>query len=126
MQRYADAFQRGEPEDRLVDLVIALEASLLKPGERHELSHRLSQRGALLLADDQGQTTMVYDQLKDVYNERSNVVHGVRDEVDRTYVQDVQERTRQCLLALLEHSPRGKKEHGAVLNTLDEQAIDPQ
>lgn len=126
VHRYADAFKRDESENRLIDLVIALEAALLKPGERQELSYRLSQRGALLLADDKERAAAVRDQLKDAYNERSNVVHGVRDEVDRGYVRDVQELMRQVLLELLERAPRGKKEHRSVLDELDEKALDPR
>lgn len=126
LRRYADAFQRREPEDRLIDLVISLEALLLKSGERQELSYRLSQRGALLLADDLEEAQEIRDQLKDAYNERSNVVHGVRDDVDRAYVGDVQELTRRCLLAMLEQAPRGRKEHASVLDVLDGEALDPR
>lgn len=124
LRRYADAFQRREPEDRLVDLVIALEAMLLKPGEFQELAFRLSQRGALLLPGDLEDAREIRSQLKDAYRDRSKVVHGVRDEVDRQFVNEVEELTRRCVLEVLERAPRGGKEHEAILDKLDEEALD--
>lgn len=125
LRRYSDAFQRNEPEDRLIDLVIALEAMLLKPGERQELSYRMSQRGALLLSNEKDTAVKVRKQLKDAYNERSSVVHGVRNDIDRLYVKDVQELVRQCLLEFLDMAPRGNKEHSSILDDLDEIALTP-
>jgi len=67
--------EETEPAQRLVDLVIALEALLL-PDTREELSFRFSLRGAYFLASDAAQRQRFYEEFKQAYRLRSGIVHG--------------------------------------------------
>ena len=80
-------------------LVIALEAALLR-GAQAELSYRFALHGALFLADERD-ARKTFDALRNVYEVRSKVVHGVsklRDEKRRRAEQDVVDLTRATLL----------------------------
>ena len=80
VQRIERSVEETEPAQRLVDLVIALEALLLGdigPAElRGELAFRLSLRGAYFLARDGMQRRKLYPEFKKAYQLRSAIVHG--------------------------------------------------
>lgn len=71
--RFEGAYSRGSVEDRLIDLSIALECTLLF-GCQNELSYRLGIRGAYLLRGvrDPNDTARF---LKTLYNVRSSILH---------------------------------------------------
>lgn len=85
VHRIERSVEETEHAERLVDLVIALEALLLAdigPADlRGELGFRLSLRGAYFLASDAAQRRNIYQELKKAYRLRSAIVHG--DELPR-------------------------------------------
>ncbi len=64
---------RDDIEDEILDATIGIEA-LLSHG-RDELTHRMSQRAAAALAGD-FRADAIYEILKQVYSQRSQIVHG--------------------------------------------------
>jgi Apea-like HEPN len=62
-------------EESILDFVIALEATLGFKLDS-EIAHRLSCRGALLLAADPGERERYYSIFKTLYRVRSSMVHG--------------------------------------------------
>lgn len=74
LERFNWSFARATPEDKVIDLLIALENSLLA-GTDDELSYRLGLRGAAALASTAapGNTNRF---LRLVYAARSAIVHG--------------------------------------------------
>ncbi len=64
---------RADIEDEILDATIGIEA-LLSHG-RDELTHRMSQRAAAALATE-FQPNIIYELLKQVYSQRSQIVHG--------------------------------------------------
>jgi hypothetical protein len=75
LARFNATFGRDREEDVIVDSMICIEAILLGDATT-ELSHRLSSRGALLLADSPGQRILAAQLLKRGYDTRSHIVHG--------------------------------------------------
>lgn len=64
---------RGDVEDEILDATIGIEALL--SGEKDELTHRMSLRAAVALSDT-FRSDAVYALMKQVYNQRSQIVHG--------------------------------------------------
>lgn len=73
LRRFQLTYTRLADEDRLIDLTIALECTLLY-GIRDELSYRLAMRGAVLLAAERDPED-THRFLKAMYEARSKVVH---------------------------------------------------
>jgi len=77
LSRLSQAKRREQIEDKILDLGIALEMALLddnKNNNQLSLSFRL--RGSWLIAKDHAERKLIYRQLKDIYNYRSQVAHG--------------------------------------------------
>jgi hypothetical protein len=74
LRRFNQSFQRGEPEDSIIDLAIALESTLLA-GQKDELRFRLALRGAALLREKHDPRE-VYGFLLKMYDARSAIVHN--------------------------------------------------
>jgi hypothetical protein len=74
LSRFNAMYGRSSLEDKLIDIAIVLESTLLHH-TRDELKYRLSLRGAHLLksARDPAETS---DLLKKLYDERSEIVHN--------------------------------------------------
>ena len=77
LRRFNQLYGRHLIEDRIIDLTIALESSLLAK-ERDELNYRLSLRGAALLVDAEPPWEPSKSQalLKSMYDVRSGIVHN--------------------------------------------------
>lgn len=70
---------RENPADRFLDYVIALEILLLPVDRRTrhgDLTYRFRLHGALFLADSPEHRERVWDQLDEIYDIRSRLVHG--------------------------------------------------
>jgi hypothetical protein len=81
MQRAVSAAYRGAPEDRLIDIWIALEALLLTADEKSELQYRLKLRAARIL---QPTDLALFRKLFSTsYADRSRLLHGVRRPFDQ-------------------------------------------
>jgi hypothetical protein len=74
LRRFNQVYSRRLPEDKIIDLTIALE-SILLAGDRTELQFRLITRGALLLKKT-SDPMRTRETLKLLYRLRSNIVHG--------------------------------------------------
>ena len=72
-RRCLRAMYRNDIEDEILDATIGIEA-LLSQG-RDELTHRMSLRAAAALANDY-RSDAIYNLIKQVYGQRSQIVHG--------------------------------------------------
>jgi Apea-like HEPN len=63
----------NQPEDRVIDAVIAIEALL---GTDHEITYRLSTRVASILASSDDDRRALYKDMKLYYDTRSTIIHG--------------------------------------------------
>jgi len=74
LRRFNQAFSRDTDEDKVVDLAIAMEASLLA-GEKFEQANKAMTRGAAFLANSRDPSeTGVF--IKKFYDARSRIVHN--------------------------------------------------
>lgn len=73
IRRFNQAYGRKIPEDRIIDLTVALE-NLLLTGISDELQFRLAMRGAALLRES-WQPTKSFSLLQAIYKARSSIVH---------------------------------------------------
>lgn len=74
--RFNSTYDRVRPEDRIIDLTIALEALLMTDNDQQELSYRLALRGAALLGDAPDQRESLFRDLRNLYHVRSRLAHG--------------------------------------------------
>jgi len=77
LRRLVDGLSRTRLDDRIVDYAIGLEALLLGDSKNDELSYRFRLRGAMVLAEVGEDRHQAFQNLKDFYNARSTIVHGV-------------------------------------------------
>lgn len=73
--RFQTAVVERNPSDAIVDYVIALEAVFLQ-GVRDELRFRFALYGAWFLGTDRTDRQRLFDELKQLYDARSEIVHG--------------------------------------------------
>jgi hypothetical protein len=74
--RFNMYFERDLVEDQLLDLAICLEALFTKPGEKTEVTYRISRRIGRLLGTTQLERVAMIKTAKDIYDVRSRLVHG--------------------------------------------------
>jgi len=74
LRRFNLAFSRNAEDDRLIDLVTALD-SVLGSGSQNELKYRISLRAAALLAEEGYDPALVQRHMQVIYDIRSSVVH---------------------------------------------------
>jgi len=63
-----------QPEDKLIDIMIGLEALYLR--DNKELSYKLSTRAAFMLEKNPGKRKKIFALVKKAYGIRSDIVHG--------------------------------------------------
>lgn len=124
LDKFSNSFHRQNENDRLLDSVITLEALYLREGEQQEMSYRLSQRGALFLADSVDDAKEIKQNLKKAYSTRSTLVHGGTANVDHEFISDLHNITRRTLSKFLKLNDDGKN-HEDIIESLDEDAIKP-
>ena len=76
VRRFALGTARLDPADALIDFTVALECALLPGKATSELSLRFQLNGSRLLAEGLEDRRQLMDQLRDVYDGRSRLVHG--------------------------------------------------
>lgn len=101
IRRFNYAYDREKNEDEIIDYLIAFEALLFK-SETQELSEKLSRRVARLLENDFDSRKRLSKIIKDFYNKRSKIVHGVETEITPEYVDEIQEVLRKSIKKILE------------------------
>lgn len=74
LERFNSSFERLVLTDRLLDLIIALEALCSK--ENDAVSYRVSLRVAALVGRDAAERDSVFELVADSYSERSGLAHG--------------------------------------------------
>lgn len=74
LRRFNQAYSRERVEDKIIDLTIALESSLLSD-QKEELRYRLATRGAAILSNRRDPED-TYSVLRALYDARSKIVHG--------------------------------------------------
>lgn len=75
IRRFGFAYERRSNEDRIVDYWVALEALYTERGERG-ITARLAQRIPVISAPTGQERTILAAQVRELYDVRSNVVHG--------------------------------------------------
>ena len=76
MARFSSSYEKRDPADRLVDLVIALEALFGDSGDSSNLRYKLALRGACWLHATECKRRVAFSAIKKFYDDRSSVVHG--------------------------------------------------
>ena len=104
LSRFSSSYERRELADRLIDLVISLEA-LFNDGDPGSVTFKIATRCAAWLYLPGDQRLSVFRFIKDVYGYRSAAVHGRRnrkkptaDDLDR-----LEQVARISLLKFLDH-----------------------
>ena len=75
MARLSPSYEKRDLADRLIDLVIALEA-LFGDGRTRGLAHKLAKRGAWWLHTTETERCATFRTIKKLYRYRNKVVHG--------------------------------------------------
>jgi hypothetical protein len=79
MRRFELAAERSQPEDEIVDLMIAAESLFLtetSKRDRGEMRYRLATRVALLVGTTLDERMRLWDFARKAYDARSVIVHG--------------------------------------------------
>jgi hypothetical protein len=85
LRRFAKGCHELDPEERILDLTIAVEGLVLKNDRRGELSGRLAMRIAWLLGKNVRERKALQEQAQSLYSLRSRIAHG--NELDLTVPQ---------------------------------------
>ena len=124
LRRFELSYSRRSLTDKLLDLVIALEALF---GEYPELRFRIAQRAALLLFADADEETKIKcrNTIQTLYDKRSGIVHGSFPEVTVEDIKKLKDYVRRGITLVVElwrKSTYGniKEFHRALLKQLDE------
>jgi hypothetical protein len=75
IRRLLFSTQKYEPEDQLIDLMIAFEAIYLDASEKGEISYKLALRSSYFLRNEYNRL-QVFEFMKKAYSLRSSIVHG--------------------------------------------------
>ena len=78
VRRFSQSNERGNIEDRIIDLMISAEALFLSSGGsvQGELKYRLAHRAAMLIGESIGDHRYVFEFMQKAYDVRSSIVHG--------------------------------------------------
>lgn len=118
--RLRAAAHRSDSDDRLVDIVVGME-SLLVSGSTAEIGFRFRLHGAALLPDSFGNIKERIEFLKELYNLRSNVVHGGPRRMDvGATVPRAESALKTLFLWYLKHRRQNTE---ALLDTLDGELV---
>jgi hypothetical protein len=75
---FDSSFEAGTPEERLINLMVALEA-MFSPDDNQELSYKIKQYAAQLLGQTSAERVVIFKNLTKIYKLRSGIVHGSLD-----------------------------------------------
>jgi hypothetical protein len=122
---------RTKPEEKLIDLVIALEV-LFSPGREGELRFRIAQRAAILLGKTADDRMSIKDFLVGVYDARSGLVHAGESPFSPTAKKRLTNEdlvrlgdyVRQAILRFFILHWRGEADKQTVQGLLDKCALD--
>jgi len=100
LRRLSLGIERKNPEDKLIDFMIGLEALYLPDGNA-ELSFRLSVRVAFLLFSGIGKKD-AFNFLRKMYDVRSSIVHGNKYELNTEDIKKLEELLRKSVTLWME------------------------
>ena len=111
--RFNSSYERWDPVDRLLDLMIALEAMFGDGGD--SMSYKVAGRCACWLHPPGQDRCKIFSCVREMYNHRSRAVHGGNQtELQLTKVEDLENIVRASIVKYLEcytsasDVPRGK------------------
>ena len=108
INRFDSAYERKDPEDSLIDYAIALTSLFSRGDEAGVGRYRLSIRAALLLGRKTNEREKIRQEVLEIYDKRSDIVHGrdikkFRNFKDlRDLADSAEEYTRRSIKALLQ------------------------
>lgn len=120
-----------KPEEKLIDLVIALEV-LFSPGREGELRFRIGQRAAILLGKTADERVSIKDFLMHVHDARSGLVHSgespflptAKKKLTNEDLARLGDYVRRAILGLFVMHWRGETDKRKVHDFLDKCALD--
>lgn len=128
---FEDHHKRIKPEEKLIDLVIALE-TLFSPSRESELRFRIAQRAAILLGKTATERESIRDFILRVYDARSGLVHAgespfsvaAKKKLSEEDLVRLADYVRQAVLRCFILRWRGESEKEKVQTLLDKCALD--
>jgi len=96
LSRFNSSYSKTEPADRLIDLMICYEA-LFTVEQSDSISHKLALRFSRLSWLDPDIRKEKYSRMKNLYQLRSNVIHGGTHKIELPEVYEVEEYMRISL-----------------------------
>lgn len=117
LRRLGYAMDRNRYDDKLVDLVISFESILLKQSEMSELYYRMSVRLSKLLEKDYKKRLELKNDMREIYNLRSRIVHGSDYKIDPNLISKCEEYLRNVLKKYIIY--RHIMSHDEIINRLD-------
>lgn len=126
---YEGHHRRLSPNDKLVDLSVALEA-LFSPSEKTELRFRISHSGALPLGSDPNDRKAIAALLKKAYDARSDLVHGGKSpftsgKFSEEHLARLGDLVRQAIIRFAVLYARGETQRDTSLASIEESMYDP-
>lgn len=114
LRRFGSSYERRDLEDRLIDLVIAMEA-LFGDGQG-SVAYKVAMRGASWLHPRGEGRVKAFREIKKLYDLRSRAVHGGKPKaIQRDQVDELEETVRRSLIKFLDkqvkegHTPKGSE-----------------
>ena len=119
LSRFNSSYEKLSIADRIIDLIIALEA-MFSDRKSRSISHDVATRcaGWLHSAEDERPATLSF--VKKMYNDRSDVVHGEGQvKLCKKQVDDLEDIARASLVKFLDcFVSQGKMPHGKEIDSL--------
>ena len=125
---YESHHKRLNPEEQLIELVIAFEA-LFSPGKQGENRFRIAQRAGILLGHGSSERQGIYEFIRNIYDSRSQLVHGgvspFKDKkLNQSHIARLGDYLRLAILRLLALQYRGHRDKSQFEKWIDSCALD--
>jgi hypothetical protein len=118
------AVDETRDEEAFLLYVIALESLLLKKDQTTEMRFRFALNGSHLLADKFEDRGRIFNELRDAYDKRSQIVHSGSTQVAITELSRIHALTRNAVLTVLLNEPfRNMDTEDQFENWLKDQAL---
>lgn len=93
------SLKKSKTEDKILNLIVSLEA-LLSPSDKNELSHRVSQNAAFMVANKSEIREKIYNLVRESYNVRSKIAHGEFERFKDSHFQKTGHAPEKCVALL--------------------------
>jgi hypothetical protein len=130
---YEAHYEKQDAPSRLIDLAIALEA-FFSPSREGELTYRMAQAAACLVAETVDERKEIFRFVKDMYSRRSALFHGQYDIdaysegkfVSDEEIEQLASVIRRAMLRFIVLFIRGSNSREEILNRLVDSTLDPR